>query len=139
MISITLMPVSVSVSIMMTTTFFTVILAFLIQKEAISWREQITILCGFCGVVLVSNPDWFNPQIKGSILVRRELADEKEYPHYYLGCLFAILFAIFSGMNMVTIRDMGGNMYVSLKTYYFGVFSTIVSFIICIIVDPETL
>ena len=91
------------------------------------------------GVILVTNPIWFNSDKKGSPFYEQELETSKLYHHYYLGALFAILFAIFSGMNMVTIRDMGGNMYVSLKTYYFGVLSTIVSFIICIIVDPSTL
>lgn len=39
-------------------------------------------------------------------------------------------------MNVVTIRSMSGNMYPSLKTYYFGVMSTFASIIVCLIVDP---
>lgn len=60
MIAIYLLPVSVAVSIMMTTTFFTPILAFLIHNESISLPELITICVGFFGVLMVTNPDWFN-------------------------------------------------------------------------------
>ena len=60
MISIFLMPVSVSVSITMTATFFTPLIAYLLEGERLSKREVATIMIGFLGVLMIVNPDWFN-------------------------------------------------------------------------------
>lgn len=76
MISIYLMPVSVSVSIMMTTTFFTAIMAYLIHDEKLSIKEFMTIITGFFGVLLITNPHWFNYHVIGSTLDKREKADK---------------------------------------------------------------
>lgn len=136
MVSIYLMPVSVSVSITMTTVFFTAILAYLIQAETLSWREVTTIISGFIGVLMITSPTLFNSEPKGSEFQHREKEDLKEYPYYWVGAFFGLLFALFSAMNFITIRDMSGNMYVSLKTYYFGVFSTALTLLICAFTDP---
>lgn len=118
MISIFLMPVSVSVSITMTATFVTAIMAYILEGEKLSLREVMTIMIGFFGVIMIVNPDWFN---HSSTLSKRDEKDDKKYPYYYLGAFFAFLFAIFSAMNFITIRRMSNNMYVSMKTYYYGI------------------
>ena len=55
LISIWFMPVSISVSIQMTTVFFTAILAFILTGERLSWRESCTIISGFAGVLILTN------------------------------------------------------------------------------------
>ena len=60
MVSIFLMPVSVSVSITMTATFITAIMAYLIEREKLSLKELTTIFIGFLGVLMIVNPNWFN-------------------------------------------------------------------------------
>ena len=57
MTSIFLMPVSVSVSITMTATFFTALIAYVLEGEALSSREFSTIIIGFIGVIMIVNPD----------------------------------------------------------------------------------
>lgn len=136
MISIFLMPVSVSVSITMTATFFTALIAYLLEGEQLSKRELSTIVIGFLGVLMIVNPEWFNP---GSTVIKRERQDSKNYPYYYFGAFFGVLFAILSAMNFITIRQMSNNMYVSLKTYYFGVMATGLSFLLCVVVSPKLL
>lgn len=134
MIAIYLLPVSVAVSIMMTTTFFTPILAWLIHDESISIPELITIVCGFFGVLMITNPDWFNHRSAALAMVMK--TENFTNPTYLLGVVFAFSFALFAAMNIVTIRQMSGNMSTSLKTYYFGVFSTIASIIIVMVTEP---
>lgn len=63
--------------------------------------------------------------------------DQDEYPYYGWGVFFAFLFAFFSAMNFITIRGLGGNMHVSLKTYYFGMISSCGVAFYILIVDPE--
>lgn len=134
MISIYLMPVSVSVSITMTATFFTALIAYIIESEALSKREISTIVVGFFGVLMIVNPKWFNEK---SSIEKRTDKDFKTYPYYYLGAAFGLLFSFLSAMNFITIRKMSSNMHVSLKTYYFGVISTIFSLFICIFTSPK--
>lgn len=56
LISIRLMPVSVSVAITMTAVFVTAILGWIIAGEKISNQEIITIVMGFGGVVMLTHP-----------------------------------------------------------------------------------
>lgn len=99
MVSIYLMPVSVSISITMTTIFITPILAYVILNEALSRNEISTIIVGFVGVLMSTNPDWFNSNNKGSTVSKRDQLDKKEHPYYFLGVIFAFAFAIFSALN----------------------------------------
>lgn len=101
MICIYLMPVSVASSIMMTTTFFTGLLAYWISQEVLSWREISTIICGFAGVLMIVNPSLFNG---GGQLHDRVKQDHKQYPYYALGGLFGFIFSFMSAMNFITIR-----------------------------------
>ena len=75
MIALYLMPVSICVSIMMTTVFFTPVLAFVIHGEALSLKETSTIMLGFTGVVMIMNPTWFNEITEGSELFERNAKD----------------------------------------------------------------
>jgi len=63
------MPVSVAVSIMMTTTFVTSILAYLLQGEPVTMAELGTIFGGFLGVIVLMNPTVFEGDIP-SVLAR---------------------------------------------------------------------
>ena len=54
-----LMPVTIAVSITMTTTFVTSIIAWLWVGEKLSWKEILFITGGFMGVLLLVNPTWF--------------------------------------------------------------------------------
>lgn len=133
MMSIYLMPVSVSVSLTMTATFFTPLIAWIIEREIISLKEAATILVGFIGVLMIVNPRWFNhPQS----IHHRETKDHKEYPYYYLGVFFGLLFAYMSAMFFITTRRVTSNMYVSLKSYYLGVMGSVASLCTCLVMSP---
>lgn len=67
----------------------------------------------------------------------RKKNEDLAYPYYWWGVFFAFLFAFFSAMNFITIRGLGGNIHVSLKTFYFGVISSTVTALYCIYADPQ--
>lgn len=56
------MPVSIAVSIMMTTAFVTSLIAFLIAGEKLSGLELLIIIGGFSGVIILTNPSLFTPE-----------------------------------------------------------------------------
>jgi len=58
-ISIELMPVSISISIMMSTVFLTPIVAFFIRNEKLSCLEMSVITGGVMGMIILTNPSWF--------------------------------------------------------------------------------
>jgi len=136
MISIHLLPVSVSISITMSAVFATVLLGYLVAGERISAREVITIIGGTLGVVMLTNPLLFNKRNPNSNLVQREHSEHKQYPHYEWGIFFGILFAIFSAMNLISIRSIGGNIHSSINNYYFGLLSTIITLMVAAYTDP---
>ena len=53
-----------------------------------------------------------------------------EYPYYGWGIFFGFMFSFFSAMNFLSIKSVGANIHPSLKTYYFGLFSTVICLII---------
>lgn len=60
LLSIKLMPVSVSVAITMTAVFVTALLGWVIAGETLSKDELYTIFGGFFGVVMLTNPSMFS-------------------------------------------------------------------------------
>lgn len=122
----------------MTTIFITPILAFILEGESLLFEEILTIISGFIGVMMITNADWFNSDNPGSTLFKRDLNEYIQYPHFNLGVLLAFGFAIFNAMTFIKIRSpASSDMVGSLKTYYFGVLSTIPNIIICLIIQPE--
>jgi drug/metabolite transporter (DMT)-like permease len=114
-LAINLMPVSIAVSIMMSTTFVTALLAYFISGESLSYGEIITITLGFTGVLILVNPSIFESDGNNDI---------EKYPHFILGCFYAIMFSIFSALNFLSMREIGNAVHSSVKTYYFGALST---------------
>ena len=111
--------------------------------RATGWRGALLqVLCGLLylgvGIMMITNPVWFNNDGPGSILFKRDMKEKLQYPHYNEGVLLALGFAIFNAMNFVKIRSTASfDMVGSLKTYYFGVLTTIPSIIICLVIQPE--
>lgn len=58
------MPVSIAVSIMMTTAFVTSLIAFLFAGEKLSGLELLIIVGGFSGVIILTNPTIFTDETK---------------------------------------------------------------------------
>ena len=54
------MPVSIAVSIMMTTAFVTSLIAFFFAGEKLSGLELLIIVGGFMGVIILTNPTLFS-------------------------------------------------------------------------------
>lgn len=104
-LAVYLMPVSIAVSIMMTTTFVTSIIAWLWVGEKLSVKEIVYISGGFAGVLMLVNPSWFRLDVH--LTTQIEMKDKKEYPYELLGFLSAISFSIFSALKLITMRDIG--------------------------------
>lgn len=134
MASIFLMPVSISVSISMTVTFNTSIIAYFLEDEKLSMREISTILMGFTGVLMMVNPNWFD---YSPFIEKRDEHEDEKYPHYYIGAFCALLFTVFSALNFIVIRKMSTNMVTSMKTYLYGMQSTIICLCICLVTSPK--
>jgi drug/metabolite transporter (DMT)-like permease len=106
LISIELMPVSISVAVTMMAVFVTTFLGWLIADEAMSKIEISSMIGGFMCVVILTNPDLLFEN-HNKELNMRDKEDEKEYPYFWVGVFFALLFTVFSAMNFITIRGLG--------------------------------
>jgi hypothetical protein len=51
--------------------------------------------------------------------------------------MFAILFCVLGALNMLAMREMGNLVHSSVKTFYFGVVSTILTAIFFLFYDPQ--
>ena len=60
-VAVFLMPVSKSISISRLSVFFTPILAYFILNESLLQRQFWTIVGGFGGIIMIMNPEYFNP------------------------------------------------------------------------------
>ena len=54
------LPLVVSSSVLMSSTFVIMIMGYLVADEKLSKREVVTIICGLMGVIILLNPEWFN-------------------------------------------------------------------------------
>jgi drug/metabolite transporter (DMT)-like permease len=133
-ISLALMPISVATSVMQATGFVTAVFAFLFQGEQLSSLEITVILFGLLGCLMLTNADELN---ESSTTHERDLADKKEYPYYYVGLLFAVLFTVCSAMKFLAMSELGNMVHSSLKTFWFGIFSSVVTAIYVLFWDPS--
>ena len=70
-VSVNLMPLSVSVTIIMTVSFFTALFAFLLHGEQISTQELYSMIISFIGVIMIFYPYWFNNPTSSSTFAAR--------------------------------------------------------------------
>lgn len=71
MISIHLLPVSVSISITMSSIFTTMVLGWVLANEVLSGQEIASIVGGTLGVCMLSYPEYFNKTHQGSSVAER--------------------------------------------------------------------
>ena len=133
-VSITLMPVSVASSIMQATAFVTAIFAHYLKDEPLSSLEVVVILLGLFGCLMLTNTGWFDMDGTSN---DREIDENNKYPYYYVGLLFSILFTVCSALKFLAMSELGNMVHSSVKTYWFGVLSTIVTAIYLMFVEPQ--
>ena len=122
--AIQLMPVSIAVSIMMSTSFVTALLAYIMMGEKLAVSEVLTIFGGFMGVVVLTNPKLFMHTTGNKAFEMQAMMDAELYPHYGVGIICACMFAVFSALNFLSMREIGNCVHSSIKTFYFGAIST---------------
>jgi drug/metabolite transporter (DMT)-like permease len=132
-LSITLMPVSVASSIMQATAFVTSIMAYFLKGEPLSSTEIVVILFGLLGCMMLTNTQWF---VDESQTNDRNLDEKNKYPYYVVGLIFAISFTICSALKFLAMSELGNMVHSSVKTYWFGVFSTAVTVIYLMFTEP---
>lgn len=132
MIAILLCPVSMSVSIMMTQVFMSALAGYFFNNEIISRMEILSICGGFFGVLILTNEHFFHAA--GRV---RFAADQKKYPHYYIGVCTAVLYTVFSALNFYEMRKMGHGVHSSIKTFYFGALCSLGTFFWIICTESE--
>ena len=139
--SIQLMPVSVAVSIMMLLGLTTSLMAYFILGESLSIPELCAIVGGFFGCLMITKSDMFidddNPE--SLELQQRESKDEFNYPFYGWGVFLAFLFCFVAAMNTISMREMGNMVHSSVKTFYFGALSSILTIIFFVFYNPAYL
>jgi hypothetical protein len=83
---------------------------------------------------MLTNADELN---KSSTTEDRDLADHKEFPYYYVGILFAVLYTICNAMKFLAMSELRDTVHSSLKTYWFGVFSSLLTSVYILYWDPS--
>ena len=134
-LAIQLMPVSIAVSIMMTTAFVTSLIAFLVAGEKLSGLELLIIMGGFSGVIILTNPSLFTHETFD--IKVRNWQDKNEYPYYTLGIFCACIFSLCSALNFLAMREIGNCVHSSVKTYYFGLLSSVLTFLFMVLYEPQ--
>jgi len=106
LIAVMLMPVSVFVALSRVSVLMTPILAYLLLKEKVCYWEVIMIVGGFMGVLILTNPDWFTEDLKGSPLYNRDQIEQKSYPYYNLGIAITVISAIVCSLDTIVLRKL---------------------------------
>jgi drug/metabolite transporter (DMT)-like permease len=127
------MPVSISASIMQATAFVTSVMAYFVKDEKLTVFEIIVIILGLFGCLMLTNTDLF---IQDDISDQRNNSDLIKYPYYYLGFFFSVLFTILNALKIMAMSELGNTVHSSLKTYWFGTFSTISATLFLTFYDP---
>ena len=90
--------------------------------EKLACLDTISIFSAMLGVVVLAQPQILIPGIE-----TRD--DSAGYPYYYLGVFFSLSGSVISGFAYYTMRKAGGQVNATVTTFYFGVFSSVASFI----------
>ena len=135
MITIYFLPLAVSQSLLCSAVFVTMILGYFLLDEQLSQREILTIIGGVAGVLILLNPEVFgnNYEVPGQTKKQKE----KSTFDYVIGLFFALLFSVFSSMRMISIKKIGEGVHTSIKNYYFGLVTLVVTLIANLFIDPE--
>ena len=67
----------------------------------------------------------------------RDLNEKNKYPLYYLGLFFAVSFTVCNALKFLAMSELGNMVHSSVKTFWFGVFSTVVTIIYLMFEDPQ--
>ena len=114
LLSIQLLPESISVSIQLAQVFSSALAGWLWAGENITVCEMISIVGGFFGVLITVNTSWFASGNKD--MQARDNADLVAYPYYYLGVVIATSSVALSSINFFLLRAMGGGVNSNIKT-----------------------
>ena len=69
----------------------------------------------------------------------RDSKDSIDYPFYGWGVFFSFLYCLIAAMNALAMREIGNMVHTSVKTFYFGAFSSILTVIFFIFYNPAQL
>jgi len=126
------MPLSISTVIFFTQPILTAVIAFIFLKEKLKIIDIISIFSAMFGLIILVKPKL----ILGSSFIKQENLQEKAYPHFYLGAVFAFIAAICSAFAYLMVRLASSmKLHSSLNGFYFGFIATILSIIVLGVVD----
>lgn len=106
MLSVLLMPVSVSVSISRLQSFVTPVIAFFLIGETLGWAELLSLSGGFMGVIFITNPNLFQKEANNEQVNQRNTLERQIYPYYSLGIFLALSFAVASALSITIMRKL---------------------------------
>jgi hypothetical protein len=92
------------------------------------------IFLGIIGCILLTNTDYFIDTRQSEQLKDKDM---QEFPYYYLGVFFAIAFTILNALKFLAIRELGNMVHSSVKTFWFGTFSTVLTALFLVVYDPS--
>jgi len=98
-------------------------------------KEFLFITLGFCGVILIINPQILQVMNKNFHADDRNVTDQAQFPYYAVGVILAFLTAITLALATIIVRSL--NIKTSLKTYYVSVFWSFIGFMVCVKSCPE--
>lgn len=127
MLSVSLLPLSISTPLLMSSVFVTMIFGYFLAGEELSVREITTIVFGFIGIIIVMIPINEIPDGNNT---------QKNNDNLLLGLLSSAAFTICTAMKYISIRCIGENMHPSIKNYHLGLSGVALSLLITAYLDP---
>jgi drug/metabolite transporter (DMT)-like permease len=122
------MPLSIAIVLYFTQPISAAVVNFLLAKESLSKIEIMSIISAMIGVIILTSPSTLIPNLNHE--EQSSVKDKKEYPYYYAGVFFTLMGSLFSGFAYFTMRKIGTRLRSTTTTFYFGIFSSIFSFIV---------
>ena len=95
------------------------------------------IIIGIFGCILITSPGLFLVGVEQTELNERSLTEEGDYPFYYLGVILAVAFTVVNALKFLAMSELGNAVHSSVKTLWFGIFSTIIVLTFMIFYEPS--
>ena len=121
------MPLSIATVLFFTQPISAAVVSFILAGEKLGILEIVSIFSAMLGVIILTTPSTIIPWIDRE--KQSSVRDQKEYPYYYAGVFFSLLGSLSSGFAYFVLRKIGTRLSTTITTFYFGLFSSISSFI----------
>lgn len=122
------MPLSIAIVLYFTQPISAAVVNFVLGGEKLGRIEVLSIFSAMIGVIILTTPSTIFPWIDHE--KQSSVKDQKDYPYYYAGVFFTLMGSLSSGFAYFTMRKIGTKLSSTITTFYFGLSSSVFSFIV---------